>query len=129
MPDTNPTVPRRTRHHPALSKQTPIDSGHKLRVRGHPTHVRRFAPEPDGAGQLVVSPHPHTHVIAAACQDVFKVRGPRDLAHGIAVAVVDRHRPGIGVIGGEHARVEDADFAVDGADGEGVWVVFVPVVG
>ena len=126
MPDTNPTIPRRTRHHPALPEQTPIDPRHKFRVPAHHTHFRHI---PTGIAQLVIPPHSYTHVISATCENILEVSGPGNFAHGISVAMEDGHGSCGGVVGGDHARVEDAHFAVDGADGEGVGVVFIPVVG
>ena len=126
MPDTDPTIPRRTRHQPALSKQTPVNPRHKLSMPTHHTHFRHI---PTCVAQLVVPPHPHTHIIPTTRKDILEVCGPGDLADRIPVAVEDGHGSGVGVVRGDHARVEDAHFAVDGADGEGVRVVFVPVVG
>lgn len=70
-----------------------------------------------------IRPDTARHVVRGGEQDIGKMRGPRDLADSVFVALKHGKR------GGVVPNIEGADNAIDARRGDGVGAVLVPVVG
>jgi hypothetical protein len=125
IPQQYPLIPA-SRSHPATStKQTPINTCHKLRMPVHDTHLCTRSGSWHGPLRLVggIVPESHRHVVAGADEDVACVRAPRQSPHGVLVSRHERERPAVGI-----AYVECSDHTVDAAGGDDGVAVLVPVV-